>query len=165
MSLPPMPAETILTVLSENPGRLAAGTAGATAERLRERTGAEPWSATDVLAHIRSCCDVWGGYIGRMLREDGPRIQAVSPRRWIDRTPYRELDFGDSLRDWAAQRTELLGVLEPLAEADWQRGATVTGERRVRVPSVQSYAEILARHERQHVDQIPQILRANGGGR
>jgi hypothetical protein len=47
--------------------------------------------------------------------------------------------------------------------AEWQRGAIVTGERRVRAPSVQSSAELLARHERQHVDQIPQILRAITG--
>ena len=163
MTLPPMAPEAILVVLAENPDRLAAATAGATPERLREATEAEPWSATDVLAHIRSCCDVWGGYVDRMLTEEMPSIKAISPRRWIDRTAYRDLAFGDSLRAWTAQRTDLLAVLRPLSEADWQRGATVTGERRVREPSVQSYTEILARHERQHVDQIQQILRAIAG--
>ena len=56
-------------------------------------------------------------------------------------------------------------ILATLMEnpAESQRGAIVTGERRVRAPSVQSYAELLARHERQHVDQIPQILRAITG--
>ncbi len=89
------------------------------------------WSANDVLAHLRGCADVWGGYILRMLDEDRPTFDAVSSRTWITQTNYPELDFGPSLRAFASQRAELFDVLEPSPLDGWARAATVTAVGRV----------------------------------
>ena len=50
------------------------------------------WSATEILAHLRSCADVWGDCIAAILAEDRPTLRAINPTTWIDRTNYRETD-------------------------------------------------------------------------
>jgi hypothetical protein len=149
----------ILTILSENPPRLAALTAGLPPERLRLIPGDGGWSANEVLAHLRSCADVWGGCIQTMLAEDRPALRAINPRTWIKRTDYRELDFQASLRSFAAQRSALLAVLETLLPEGWSRAATVTGAGKPLERTVLFYAQWMARHERPHVRQIERIVK------
>ena len=145
-------------MLAETPRRLAALTAGLAPAQLRTAPAPDEWSATDVLAHLRACADVWGGCIAAMLAEDHPTLRAINPRTWIERTDYRDLDFHPSLDAFAAQRAELLAVLEPLPAEGWSRGATVTGAGRPLERTVLSYAQGLARHERPHVKQIARIV-------
>ncbi len=121
------------------------------------------WSANDVLAHLRACADVWGGYILRMLDEDRPTFDAVSSRTWITQTNYPELDFGPSLRAFASQRAELFDVLEPSPPDGWARTATVTAVGRVLEPTVLSYAERLVIHERSHITQVVRIVATSAG--
>jgi DinB superfamily len=152
--------DDILDVLRQTPARIAEATTGLGPAQLQARSKVDEWSANEVLAHLRSCADVWGGYIAQILKEDGPTIRAVNPRRWIEQTNYRELVFRSSLRAFTKQRTELLAVLEPLSADAWARTARVTGAGSPLVASVLSYADRLARHERAHVTQIERIAKA-----
>jgi hypothetical protein len=146
-------------LLADNPQRIAALTAGKAPAHLRTALN-DGWSANDVLAHLRSCADVWGKFIAAMLAEDRPTLRGVDPRTWIKRTNYPELEFRSSFRSFAKQRADLLAVLEPLTNRAWSRGATVTGGGSVRERTVHSYAQLLARHERTHVEQIGRIVKA-----
>ena len=119
--------EQVLALLAETPPRLAELTAGLAPAQLRTVPNHDEWSANDVLAHLRSCADVWGNCIVVMIAEETPTLRAVNPTAWINHTDYRELEFGPSLRAFATQRAELLAVLEPLPPAGWARAATVTG--------------------------------------
>ncbi|HKD98455.1 MAG TPA: DinB family protein, partial [Micromonosporaceae bacterium] len=103
---------------------------------------------------LRSCADVWGGCIARILAEDGPRIRAVSPRGWIRKTGYLDLEFEPSLRSYAAQRGDLLAVLEALPRDAWSRAATVTAAGKTHEWTVFTYAQRIAQHEAVHVEQI-----------
>ena len=94
---PPASAH-VMRLLEENPRRIASLTACLTPAHLRTPPGPDEWSANEVLAHLRSCADVWGGYIEKILDHDAPKIRAVSPRRWINRTDYREQEFESSWR-------------------------------------------------------------------
>src|SRR5688572_32537206 len=114
-------------MLAETPPRLTAVTEGVPPALLRVSPGEGEWSATGVLAHMRSCADVWGSYIERILAEDRPTIRAMNPTTWIKQTDYPELEFHPSLQAFVTQRGELLAVLEQLAPADWHRKATITG--------------------------------------
>jgi hypothetical protein len=152
--------EQVLTLLAETPPRLEALTAGLGADQLRTAPAPGAWSANDVLAHLRSCADVWGGAIATMLAEDAPTIRAINPRIWIRQTDYPDLEFGLSLEAFAAQRAELLAVLEPLPPAGWERAATVTGAGKPLERTVRFYARWLAGHERPHVKQIARIVGA-----
>jgi hypothetical protein len=153
----PLTTEQVLTLIAENPERIATLTAGLTPAQLRTPLN-DGWSANDVLAHLRSCADVGGKFIAAILAEDRPTLRAVDPRTWIKRTNYPELEYRPSLRSFARQRADLLAILEPLPQKDWSRAATVTGGGIARERTVHSYAQWLARHERTHLKQIGRIV-------
>ena len=153
-----LPIEQILILLAEAPERIAALTAGLAPARLHAAPSDDEWSASDVLAHLRSCADVWGGSIVTMVREDHPTIRAINPRTWIRDTDYLERAFRPSLREYTRQRAELLALLETLSPEDWARGGTFTGAGRPLERTVLSEADAIARHERSHVKQIARVV-------
>jgi len=152
--------DQVLTVLAENPARIAELTVGLTPTQLHATPGRDEWSANEVLAHLRCCADVWGRGIRTMIDENEPTIRAVSPRGWIKRTNYRDQPFAPSLRAFVAQRAELLALLNPLAAKDWARTATVRGAGKSRTWTVLSYVERLASHEHHHLEQFARIADA-----
>ena len=160
MSPTSLTREQILTMLAGGPARIAEFTVGLTETQLHAAPGPGEWSANDVLAHLRSCADVWGNCIVTILNQDRPTIRAVNPRTWITGTNYLEQKFQPSLHAFTVQRTALLAVLEPLRPKAWSRSATVTGAGKPLVRTVQSYAEWMATHERPHLKQIQRIASA-----
>jgi hypothetical protein len=156
----PFTSEQALELLAAAPPRIAALAEGMTPAQLRTTPGDGEWSANDVLAHLRACADMWGGAIMTMIAEQHPTIRAVNPRTWIKQTNYLDLEFRPSFDAYAAQRAELLAVLEPLPPDGWSRAATVTGAGKVLHRTVLSYAWWLARHERPHLRQIERIVNA-----
>jgi len=149
--------EQILAMLAAGPQRIAAATTGLTPAQLRATPAPGEWSANEVLAHLRSCADVWGNCMAAILAQDTPVLRAVNPRTWIESTDYLEQEFGPSLGAYTAQRSDLLTVLEPLTPQQWARTATVTGAGKTLTRSVQFYAQWLAKHERPHLKQITRI--------
>lgn len=149
--------EEVLGLLAESPVRLDALTTDLAPVQLRTAPAPGEWSANDVLAHLRSCADVWGGCITRILAEDHPTLRAIDPRTWMKQTDYPDLEFRPSLDAFMVQRTELLAVLHPLPPEAWPRGATVTGAGSVLERTVLRYADSLARHERAHLKQLAHI--------
>jgi hypothetical protein len=153
--------EQVLTVLAETPRRIAELTAGIPAADLLVAPSRDEWSANDVLAHLRACADMWGGFIVAILAEDMPTLKAVNPRTWIKSTDYLELAFRPSLRSFAAQRDELMTVLQTLTQDGWARAATVVGGGRPLELTVLDYARRLARHERPHVKQVARAVQTS----
>ena len=156
----PLAPAQVLTLLTDTPLRLEAVTTGVAPARFHTAPVDGEWSANEVLAHMRSCADVWGDCIATMIAEDRPTIRAVNPRTWIKTTNYRELKFRPSLRAFTTQRAELVALLETLPRRGWSRAASVTGAGAVLERTVREYAQWLAQHERAHVKQI---ARAVGG--
>lgn len=152
--------EQVLTLLAETPPRIDALAAGLAPAQLHTAPATDEWSANDVLAHLRACADIWGGCIQRMIAEDAPTLRAVNPTTWIDKTDYPVQEFRPSLRAFAAQRADLLAVLQPLPREGWSRAATVTGAGKVLERTVLFYARWLAGHERTHVGQVERIVNA-----
>jgi hypothetical protein len=154
----PLTVEQILTQLTEQPKAIAALTAGLPRARLHGSPSRGEWSLNDVLAHLRSCGDMWGKYIATIIAEDRPTIRAMNPTTWIKRTNYPELEFAPSLRAFTKQRAELLTLLRPLPKAAWSRSAMVTGAGKPRQRTVLEYARWLATHERSHVKHIARVV-------
>lgn len=163
--MPATPATTdqILAMLAATPDRIAVLTGGLTPAQLRAEPGPEAWSATGVLAHLRSCADVWGRCIATLLAEDHPTIRPMNPTTWIRSTDYPDLDFGPSFAAFAAQRADLLAVLGPLPPEAWDRAATQVGAGAPLRRTVRSFAERLAVHERQHFRQFERTVAAVRG--
>lgn len=149
--------EQILTMLEEAPPRLASLTADLTPVQLITAHSLGEWSARDVLAHMRSCSDMWGSAIRTILAEDRPTIKAVNPTTWIKQTDYLEQEFRPSLQAFTTQRAELMSLLKALSPQDWSRGATVKASGKPLARTVHFYAQWLARHERPHIKQIARI--------
>lgn len=154
----PVTSDQVLAVLVETPQRIVALTNGLLREQLHTVPDHDAWSVNDVLAHLRSCADVWGNCMMMILTEDQPTLRAVNPTTWIKQTDYPDLDFHTSWYAFTSQRDALLAVLEPLPSDVWSRAATVTGAGRVLERTVLSYGQWLANHERSHVKQITNII-------
>jgi len=147
--------EIYLHLLEETPRRLTKITKSVDEARLQQRTNAEPWSVNDILAHLRSCVDVWGDSIMSMLAEDNPTVPYRHPRQWIKKTNYPELPFHESLQIFAKQRRELLKVLKSLLFEDWSRAALIKGQEH----TVFTQVRRMAMHEEVHCDQIEEMLK------
>jgi hypothetical protein len=154
----PLTVDQVLMQLKAQPEAISALIADLPRARLHRQPSPGAWSVNDVLAHLRSCSDMWGRYIAMIIAEDRPTIRAMNPTTWIKSTNYPELDFAPSFRAFVKQRAELLALLGPLPKAAWSRTATVTGAGRPRERTVLEYAQWLANHERSHVKHIARII-------
>jgi hypothetical protein len=94
----------------------------------------------------------------KIIAEDRPTWQAVSPRTWIKQTDYPELDFRFSLHAFTTQRANLLSALSLLPIDSWERSAQVSTVGKVLKPTVQSYTQRLVVHERSHMRQIKRMV-------
>lgn len=159
----PLTIPDVLTLLDETPQRIDALTVVLTPDQARTAPAPDEWSVNGLLAHLRSCADVWGGCIATILAEDRPTIRAIDPRTWMGRTDYPEMEFQPSFAAYLRQRAELLAVLEALPADDWLRSATVTGAGAPLQRTVLFYARWLARHERTHIRQLRNTVTAVGG--
>ncbi|MBN9391166.1 MAG: DinB family protein [Chloroflexi bacterium] len=151
--------EQTLNLLSETPRRIAGLTAGLDQAQAITAPAPGEWSANEVLAHLRSCADVWGNCITTILAENKPVLRAINPTTWIKTTGYPQLEFAPSLEAYLNQRAVLLSTLKPLAPAAWDRPATVTGAGAPLQRTLHFYAQWLARHERSHIKQIQTIVK------
>lgn len=156
----PLSTAQLLSALAATPARIAELSAGLTDEQLQTAPAPGEWSANQVLAHLRSCADVWGECMATIISQEHPTIRAVNPTTWIERTDYPAQAFQPSLQAFAAQRGALLALLEPLPPAAWSRSATITGAGAPLERTVQAYAQRLARHEQPHIKQIQRIALA-----
>lgn len=154
--------DEVLAQLADQPTQIAALTAGLPHARLHRSPRRDEWSLNGVLAHLRSCSDMWGKYMAVIVTEDHPTIRAMNPRTWIKRTNYPDLEFAPSFRAFRKQRAELLSLLRPLPRAAWSRSALVTGAGRPRERTLLEYARRLANHERSHLRQITRLAGVRG---
>ena len=161
--VPRFPTEEILSRLEAGPPRIASLTVGLSEAQLHAPPSEGEWSVSDVLAHLRSCNDVWGGYIQRMVAEDRPTLRIISPRNYIRRTDYPALDFAPSLEAFTKARAELMTLLRSLPPEAWQRDCIATGAGRPNNRTVHSEGDALARHERPHIRQIEAAVRVLRG--
>ncbi len=155
MKITPAEIEEILELLAETPPRIASASRGVENARLHFKPDDQSWSANDVLAHLRSCADVWGKSITAMLAEPRPTLPHISPRSWIRKTNYPALEFRASFQAFAGQRREFLAGLKNLAFADWSGAARIEG----REHTVFSQARRMALHENKHCEQIEALLK------
>ena len=146
---------TYLRLLQEAPVRLAHATAAVDTARLLRRTADEPWSANDILAHLRAAADVRDRFIVAMSSGDRRRLRYVSPRSELRKTNYVELAFSENLAAFRAQREMLVERLALLPADGWSRGSLI----RDRPETVASYVGYLTEHETVHCDQIEATLR------
>jgi len=159
MKIAPDEIKAVLKVLATTPRRIAAASRVFENARLHFKPDEATWSANELLAHLRACADVWGKSMLMMLAQDQPTLRYVSPRTWIRKTDYLELEFGVSLQAFTRQRQELVKSLKVLEIKDWSRSATFTATTKGRQQTVFSYARRMANHENEHCEQLEALLK------
>jgi uncharacterized damage-inducible protein DinB len=147
--------EQFLELLRQAPQRIAAATDGVAKSRLYLRTDEEPWSVSDILAHLRASTDVRERFMQSMLTQENPTLRYISPRTYIQKTNYLELAFPESFQAFKKQRNVLLKTLKDLSLQEWSRSATIKD----RPETVFSYALYLTQHETAHCEQIEELLK------
>jgi uncharacterized damage-inducible protein DinB len=147
--------ERLLGLLRDVPIRLNAATGGADDATLHRRTGDEPWSVHDILAHLRAAADVRERFILAMSTEDHATMRYQSPRSELRKTDYVDRRFAENFAAFRAQRASLVRRLERLPAGDWSRGSLI----RDRPETVASYVRYLTEHEIVHCEQIETLLR------
>jgi hypothetical protein len=146
--------EEYLNLLVETPRRITQAANRLAETRLQARTKEQPWSANDILAHLRSCADVWGDSMEAMLAEHNPTIPYRHPRQWIKKTDYPQLAFRESFKAFVLQRKKLLRLLKDLSFEDWSRAGIIKG----REHTVFTQVRRMALHEQSHCEQIESLL-------
>jgi hypothetical protein len=143
--------------LAAVPKLIAGIMAGHDETRLTFRADEKTWSASDLLAHFRSCAEMQGKWIAAMLERDNPTLRAVSPRSAFRK--YVDRDVAVSLKEFTEERAALVKRLRSLDEAGWKRTLTFTGASpRSTVANVTACAWGLVQHEKDHLDQFRDIL-------
>ena len=149
----------ILDQLTQSPFRIEKLTRGIETARLHLRSDAEPWSVSDILAHLRACSDVWGNNIVTMITLDNPTMRYVSPRSLMRKPKYADQEFDAALESFAQERHKLVKILADLDEAGWARPGTFTKTSpRQRDQTVFSFSERIVNHEQPHLDKIETLL-------
>lgn len=146
--------EHFLRLLGETPQGLVEAAAGLDEAQLSVPPASEAWSGLTILAHLRSCAEVWSASIYRMLAEDQPRINEIHPRQQWKKVDYTQAGYLGECARFAEQRQALLEKLTPLPPEAWLRGALIKG----RQHTVFSHARRMALHEHGHLEQIRELV-------
>ncbi len=154
MKATPVEIEKYLKLLEENLRAIAAATKGIAAARLNDNPDKNSWSVNDILAHLRSCADVWTHSIYAMLAEKEPILPDINERKWAKVTGYAEVPFAESFQAYVLQRENLLRVLKMLPFESWEKPALIFGRKH----TVFTQARRMAKHETEHVGQIESLL-------
>jgi len=150
--------EKFIEILSETPLRILQATNSLDEAHLQFKADKKSWSANELLAHLRSCADLWTHSIYAMLAENEPVFSDINERKWANVTRYAELPFAVSIQVFLLQRENLLRVLKALPFESWERSAIIFGRRH----TVFTQTRRMAKHEQEHCEQIKSLLSKNG---
>ena len=157
MKATPSEVEKYLGVISETPQRIQLAVNGFEEDQLQTGMDAKTWSVNDILAHLRSCADLWTHSIYAMLAEQEPVFSDINERNWTKATRYTQLPFHKSFLAYSLQRENLVYVLRNLPFEAWERSAIIFERRH----TVFTQTRRLAKHETEHLKQIEAVLRGN----
>lgn len=143
-----------LSLLAETPLRIVELTKGMEDSALQVKPDKGSWSLNDILAHLRSCADLWTHSMYAMLAEKEPVLPDINERKWAKVTGYAEVAFAESFQAFSLQRENLLRVLKALPPEAWEKSAIIFGRKH----TVFTQARRLAKHETEHLAQIKSLL-------
>ena len=146
--------EMFMQILSETPLRISQASKGLDEANLQFKADRKSWSAKDILAHLRSCADLWTHSIYAMLAENEPVFSDIDERNWAKVTRYAELPFAESFQAFSLQRENLLRVLKNLRFESWERSAIIFERKH----TVFTQTRRMAKHEQEHCEQIAALL-------
>jgi FMN phosphatase YigB (HAD superfamily) len=119
------------------------------------------WGLTEIVCHLRDVeQEVNLPRVRRMLGESNPFISGEDTDPWAERRGYRYQDGLQALNQFTQARLELIALLERMPPDCWQAPArhAIFGP-----TTLLEVVRILTAHDRAHIQQVHQNLRAISG--
>ena len=146
-----MSRQQIIDALRALPDQIEELVQGLSEDALGWRPSPGEWSIKEVCCHLRDSFEIDGERIRLMLSEDEPFLAAYDQEALARERDYQNESMPLVLTALRAFSGGLAYLLENLGEGEWQR----TGQHEERGPiSIAQYAQLLADHARQHLEQI-----------
>ena len=147
-----MTRDEILRTLSATPHRIKSLVQGLSSAQLQQRPKASEWSIGETVTHLLlGERDVILPRLRRMQREQAP----VFASALLDKSGFAaepsQGEFNADLEAFRQVRAETLAFLSSLNDHDWQRLGTTPTRGTL---TIEGYAEYLARHDHEHIDQF-----------
>jgi len=157
-----MTRQETLDTLRALPGQIEEQVQGLSEDALRWRPSPREWSIKEVCCHLRDFSEIGGERIRHMLSEDKPFLPSYDQEALARERDYQNESMPLVLTALRAFSGGLAYLLENLGEAEWQRtgrpeGALAgmrSGAAEVGLISIAQYAQLLADHAREHLEQI-----------
>jgi hypothetical protein len=123
----------------------------ATADQLKQRPAAGEWSPGEVLNHLSDSDLVFSMRVRMMVTQDRPTLVGYDQEAWTDRFGGLDPSPEATFERWRALRLANLRMIESLQAEEWDR-VGVHSERGEE--SVRLHVQLVAGHDRVHLDQI-----------
>ena len=128
----------------------------ATAAQLIKAPAAGEWSPGEVISHLADSDLVAGTRMRMIVTQDRPTIVGYDQDAWTARFGGLDADATETIERWRTLRLANIRVCESLSPAEWER----VGVHSERGPeSVRLNVQLLAGHDRLHLDQLKRGLR------
>lgn len=153
--------DAILAALSATPNRIKDLVHGLTDRQLRQQPRAGEWSLGEIVKHLLlGERDLILPRLRRMREGDAP----VFPSSLVDRTGFAAVpipdDFSIDFGSFCAARQETLFLLGSAKDREWQYHGTTPTRGTL---TIEAYAEYLASHDLEHLEQLRQTRQAITG--
>ena len=146
-----MTRQEIADALRALPSQIEELVQGLSEDALCWRPSPSEWSIKEVCCHLRDFSEIGGERIHHILSEDDPFLPAHDQEALARERDYQSEGMSLVLTALRAFSGGLAYLLENLGEEDWQR----RGRHEERGPnSVDRYAQLLADHASEHLEQI-----------
>jgi hypothetical protein len=137
------------------PDALSALLDGASEDKMSRRPGADAWSVTEILCHLRDVEEFYGQRVQTILGDREPTLVVFDPERWVVERQYARCVGAPALEAFARRRRETLAMLDGLAANDWERGGSHAQRGWM---TVRRIVHGWAKHDDEHLDQIKRAL-------
>jgi DinB superfamily len=114
------------------------------------------WSAWQVLSHLADSDLMAGTRVRMIVTQDRPLLVGYDQEAWTARFGSLDSDPRETVERWRALRRANVRILESLSAAEWERVGVHSerGEESVRLT-----VQLMAGHDRVHLDQFRRSLR------
>jgi hypothetical protein len=144
-----------LTILAATASRLERLMNGVPARALRERTAADKWSASEIVAHLGDAEIVTGFRIRLILGAPGTAIAAYDQDSWVTSGHYGTRDPHKSIEQFRVLREANLDLLKSLTPEQWQQHG-MHSERGQE--TIEQIVRMTAGHDINHLQQVERLL-------
>jgi hypothetical protein len=146
-----MTRQEIVNILRALPSQIEELVQGLPEDAIRWRPSPREWSIKEVCYHLRDSSEIDGERIRRMLSEEEPFLPGYDQEALARERDYQSESMPLVLTALRAFSGGLAYLLENLGEAEWQR----RGRHEERGPiNIAQYAQLLADHASEHLEQI-----------